>query len=129
MPWYIEGLFWLVALGVNSAMFGLVYKFLSDARPPGGKLWWAGSWPVFSGKSAKQGLSYYIAHFGNYNKVYGALGGTIVLLIWMYYTSMIMLLGAEVTSLYRDLRVGAGCGGPAAGPPAAPPSPRGRAPA
>jgi membrane protein len=110
VPWYIEGLFWLVALALNSAMFALVYKFLPNASSTWREALVGGMAAGVLWEVAKQGFSYYIAHFGNYNKVYGVLGGTIVLLLWMYYTSMIMLLGAEVTSLYRDLREGAAQG-------------------
>jgi membrane protein len=107
VPWYIEGLFWLVALAINAAMFALIYKFLPNAQSTWREALVGGLIAGVLWEAAKQGFSYYVAHFGNYNKVYGVLGGTIVLVLWMYYTSMVMLLGAEVTSLYRDLRVGA----------------------
>lgn len=107
VPWYIDGLFWLVALAVNAAMFALIYKFLPNARSTWREALVGGLVAGVLWEIAKKGFAYYIANFGNYNQVYGVLGGTIVLVLWMYYTSMIMLLGAEVTSLYRDLRVGA----------------------
>jgi membrane protein len=38
----------------------------------------------------------YAAHFGSYSKTYGVLGGIIVLLLWMYYTSTVILVGGEI---------------------------------
>lgn len=44
------------------------------------------------------GLSFYIHHFANLNKTYGVLGGGIALLIWMYWSSFAILVGAELNS-------------------------------
>jgi membrane protein len=38
----------------------------------------------------------YVANFGNYNKVYGAVGAVIVLLLWLYMSSLILLLGDQL---------------------------------
>jgi len=43
-------------------------------------------------------LGVYISHFGSYNKTYGSIGAVIVLMLWLYVTSIILLVGAEVNS-------------------------------
>lgn len=44
------------------------------------------------------GLGFYIVHFANYNVTYGSLGGIIVLMLWLYLTSVSILIGAELNA-------------------------------
>lgn len=41
----------------------------------------------------------YAENFGKYNQVYGALGAVIILIIWLYYSSLILLIGGEINSI------------------------------
>jgi membrane protein len=41
----------------------------------------------------------YVSHFGKYGAVYGALGGVVVLLIWMWISAQVILLGAEMNKV------------------------------
>jgi membrane protein len=45
------------------------------------------------------GFGFYVANFGSYNETYGALAGVVVMLIWFYATSFIMLAGAELNAV------------------------------
>lgn len=45
------------------------------------------------------GFSFYINNYGNYSKTYGSIGGIIVLLIWLYISSIVIVLGAEINAV------------------------------
>ena len=45
----------------------------------------------------------YVTHMGTYSVTYGAIGGVIVALLWLYMSSFAILVGAEVNSVIADL--------------------------
>lgn len=58
--------------------------------------WLAGSW-VFS---------LYVNNFGTYNKVYGTIGAFAMLMVWLYYSSILLLIGGEInSSVYNRLEL------------------------
>jgi len=48
-------------------------------------------------------LGLYFQKFAHFNKTYGVLGGAIALMVWLYYSSFVILLGAEINSEYIQL--------------------------
>lgn len=44
------------------------------------------------------GFNYYITHFSQYNKIYGSIGTLMIILIWMYFNSIILLTGFELNA-------------------------------
>lgn len=44
------------------------------------------------------GFSYYVNNFGTYNKLYGSIGVIIVLMLWLYILSLILLVGFEMNA-------------------------------
>lgn len=52
------------------------------------------------------GFSFYINNFTNYSATYGSIGGIIVLLLWLYWSSIIILLGGEINATLAFSRAG-----------------------
>ncbi|MBZ4645396.1 MAG: YihY/virulence factor BrkB family protein [Clostridia bacterium] len=44
------------------------------------------------------GFAYYVNNFGNYSRIYGSIGGAIVLLIWLFFSAMVILMGGELNA-------------------------------
>ena len=64
-----------------------------------GALFALGGWLLIS-----FGFKFYVVHFGNYNATYGALGGVMVLMLWLYLTGVVILLGGEINSVLAHIR-------------------------
>lgn len=50
------------------------------------------------------GFSYYVANFGNYNKLYGSIGTILILMLLIYFNSLVLLIGFELNVSISSLR-------------------------
>jgi membrane protein len=54
--------------------------------------------------AATLGLGYYVANFGSYDVTYGALAGAVLILLWLYVTALVLLVGAEINDVLVEMR-------------------------
>lgn len=59
-------------------------------------------WAAFLWEIAKQVFGYYIANFGGLGRIYGTYVLVIVVVFWIYYSSIIFIIGAEIGQLFRE---------------------------
>jgi membrane protein len=95
---------WIGAGVLVMFVWGILYKFLPNTDAPFriftpgaivGVLLWLGISAVF-------GL--YLDHFNSYEATYGALGGGIIFLTWLWLSNIAILFGAEVNDVLADFR-------------------------
>jgi len=91
---------WPLAFGLVVAAFFLVYHLLPNRDQTGhagtllrGSAIAAGLWVL-----ATIGFRIYITNFGSYAETYGFVGAILVLLLWMWITGIVILLGGEISS-------------------------------
>jgi membrane protein len=87
---------WPVLLLVVSFMFALLYWAAPNVKHPGFR--WispGGVLAVIGWLIASGAFALYVSNFGSYNKTYGALGGVVVFLVWLWISNIVILLGAE----------------------------------
>jgi membrane protein len=89
------------------AVFLLLYKTI-----PNTKTYWRYVWPgallaaIFF-EIARTLFIFYIENYANYQLIYGSITSVIVLLVWIYYSTFIMILGAEFTYQFSRIRLAA----------------------
>jgi membrane protein len=101
---------WPVLLLVVSGLVAFLYYVAPNARLPGFR--WVtpgGLLAVLLAIAASAGFGFYVANFGSYNATYGALGGVIVFLLWLWIINNALLFGSELDAeLERSRELHAG---------------------
>lgn len=87
---------WPLALGMVAIAAAFIYRYGPSRWTSGtpilpGALLAAILWALVSGLFRS-----YVSSFGNYNQAYGAVGAIIVLLLWLYLSSLALLVGAQL---------------------------------
>lgn len=99
---------WIVLFGLSFCLISFNYYF-GPKRKKGWRFFSAGSTfaTVFI-IIASLIFSYYVNNFGNYNKLYGSIGTLIVIMMWIYINSLILLLGFDLNASIHSAKRNSG---------------------
>ena len=101
---------WPAILFVVITMFAILYWAAPNVKHP--KFRWISPGSVLGVLlwiAASAAFAFYVANFASYNKTYGALGGVIAFLVWLWISNVAILLGAEFNAeLERGRQIEAG---------------------
>ncbi|MDR2282442.1 MAG: YihY/virulence factor BrkB family protein [Sphingobacterium sp.] len=102
MSWFwtfvVKAARWIILFAIYFSTVSMLYKFGPSASK---------RWKLFSPGATLatilailtfSGFVYYINNFNAYNKLYGSIGTIIVMMIWMYLNSLILLIGFELNA-------------------------------
>ncbi|MBD2436067.1 YihY/virulence factor BrkB family protein [Nostoc sp. FACHB-110] len=96
---------WPVTLGIVAATFSFIYRYGPSVWNSGtpimpGAILAAIFWAILSAL-----FRLYVANFGNYNKVYGTVGTFIVLMLWLWMSAAVLLIGDQMNVIVgEDMR-------------------------
>ena len=102
-----EGKFWIYSIMISRWAIIIVVYFVTISLlyrygPANSKKWKffsAGSWlATILAVLSSVAFSYYINNFGTYNKLYGSIGTLLVMMLWLYLNSLILLIGFELNA-------------------------------
>jgi membrane protein len=97
--WLLHLVNGLVSLSVISLLFAMMFKWLPDAPVDWYDVWLGAILTAALFELGKSAIAFYIAKQG-IESTYGAAASIVVVLIWIYYTLQIILMGAEVTHAF-----------------------------
>ena len=99
-----------LAYGLTASLFAMIYKVLPDVKMSWGDVWLGAAITAGFFVLGKYLIGLYLGRSA-VGSTYGAAGAFVVLLVWIYYSSLIILFGAELTFLYAK-RFGSGIRAP-----------------
>jgi membrane protein len=88
----------LIAATASVALFATMYKLLPYARVTWRTALVGGLFAGALWEAAKQIFTFYVVHWAAYSRVYGSLASVILLMVWINYSAVIAILGAEFAS-------------------------------
>jgi membrane protein len=103
---------WPVILVLVMTMFAFLYWAAPNVKHPKPSFKWLTPGSVLGvllWVAASAAFALYVANFASYNKTYGALGGVVAFLVWLWISNIAILLGAEFNAeLERQRQIEAG---------------------
>ncbi|MFE4707197.1 YihY/virulence factor BrkB family protein [Peribacillus simplex] len=90
---------WVIAVVVISLVLAFLYRFAPNKSFPikhvipgavAATVLWLG---------ISLGFSFYVSNFANYSSTYGSLGGVIILMLWLYLSGLIFVIGGEINAI------------------------------
>ena len=93
--------YWVFDLAVVILLFASIFKFLPDAEIRWRDVWIGAAMTAILFAIGKWALGLYLGS-GSAGSAYGAASSLITLLLWVYYSSQILLFGAEFTQVYAN---------------------------
>ncbi|MEP1963248.1 YihY/virulence factor BrkB family protein [Tateyamaria sp.] len=95
----VEVVRWVVGIGVLLVGFALIYRLGPNLEGQRVKLMSPGAiFASFGWVMASVGFSIYLRNFGTYNEVYGSIGAVIVMLMWLFISAYLVLLGGALNA-------------------------------
>src|SRR6202050_1407254 len=92
-----------LAFAITTVLFAVIYKFVPSERLAWGDVWVGGLVTATLFMTGKLVIVVYLGKLA-FNSAYGIAGSFLVLLLWVYFSAQIFLLGAEFTCVYAQQR-------------------------
>ena len=100
---------WPILFIVVAIAIAFVYRFGPDRKAPRWRwISWGSATAAFAWIATSLAFSWYTENFGSYNKTYGSLGAVIGFMTWIWLSTIVFLIGAEIDSVVERGTTGRG---------------------
>jgi membrane protein len=89
----------IVSFGIVALLFAMIFKYLPDVKIPFSKVWVGAIGTAILFTAGKYLLALYLGRESTKSS-FGAAASVIIILMWVYYASLILFFGAEFTQVY-----------------------------
>ena len=104
-PFALVAIQWIAILLVMLIACEVIYNFLPDFRRfkwiwiTAGSLVAIGLWLLLT-----SGFRLYLQYFNSYDRTYGSLGAVIIMMLWLYLTALVIMIGGLINAVLREVR-------------------------
>lgn len=95
---------WLISFGVIVTVFAFLYYFSPNKKIGSEEVWIGAIFATIGWQMVSLAFSFYVNNFGDYTATYGSIGGIIVLMLWLFLSGMILILGGEINATIKNLK-------------------------
>ena len=92
---------WIIGVGIMVLVLSVLYRLAPNKTFPFAHVWPGALAATLLWQLTSLGFSFYVSNFGNYSATYGSLGGVIVLMLWLFLTGLILVIGGEINAIYH----------------------------
>jgi membrane protein len=93
----------VMSIAAVTVLFALIFRILPDCYVAWRDVWLGALFTAFLFTVGKFAIGFYLGQ-ASVASAYGAAGSVVILLLWVYYSSLILYLGAEFTNVYAGHR-------------------------
>ncbi|MEY8188316.1 YihY/virulence factor BrkB family protein [Peribacillus simplex] len=90
---------WVIAVVVISLVLAFLYRFAPNKSFPIKHVIPGAVTATVLWLGISLGFSFYVSNFSNYSSTYGSLGGVIILMLWLYLSGLIFVIGGEINAI------------------------------
>lgn len=92
---------WTIPPALIFLVFMLVYWIVPNIRLRLSSVWPGAVFATVGWITTSLGFSYYVNNFSNYSATYGSIGAIIVLMMWLYFSAIILILGGQINAVMK----------------------------
>lgn len=93
---------WIVIPLVILSLVSLIFLVLPSKKIKIKNILPGAIFSVLSWSGMSVGFSYFVSNIANYTLVYGSLAALMILMLWLYLTGILLILGAEINSIFLE---------------------------
>ena len=96
----------LLPMVILALLFATLYRVLPSYRVPWRAAFLGAGVAALFWQLTLMGFGLYLSRYHNYDRLYGPLGGLVILVVWAFYSMSILLIGAEIAADFATRRYG-----------------------
>lgn len=96
---------WILSIIVITAALIVLYHYAPNKKIPFRHILPGALTACILWQLTSLGFSIYVSNFGNYSNTYGSIGGIVILMIWLFLTGLILMIGAEINAFYHKRQI------------------------